>query len=78
MLRRSIKVLQDGKEKFYKAFIERYPPTRMKCDIYYVIVINTEKSLGEPSIDISNPVDDCLCTPCCCFSSQKCHDVTMM
>lgn len=44
MLRRSIKVLQEGKEKFYKAFIERCPPTKMKCDIYYEIVINTEKS----------------------------------
>ena len=37
MLRRSSKVLQGGKEKFYNA-------TRMKCDIYYEIVINTEKS----------------------------------
>ena len=44
MLRRSIKVLQGGKEKFYNALIERYPPTRMKCDIDYEIVINTEKS----------------------------------
>ena len=44
MLRRSSKVLQGGKEKFYHAFIEHSPPTRMKCDIYYEIVINTEKS----------------------------------